>query len=68
MYIIYFLMLLIIRKEEKFMGSYVEMNDTLQITKEQTLHALEEMHLDASVRGEALTLSQFAMLSNIICF
>lgn len=40
----------------------------LQITKEQTLHALEEMHLDASVRGEALTLSQFAMLSNIICF
>ena len=28
----------------------------LQITKEQTLHALEEMHLDASVRGEALTL------------
>ncbi len=40
----------------------------LQITKEQTFHALEEMHLDASVRGEALTLSQFAMLSNIICF
>lgn len=40
----------------------------LQITKEQTLHALEEMHLDASARGEALTLSQFAMLSNIICF
>lgn len=40
----------------------------LQITKEQTLHALEEMHLDASVRGEVLTLSQFAMLSNIICF
>lgn len=41
---------------------------TIQVTKQQILHALEEMNLNASVRGEALTLSQFAMLSNRICF
>ena len=34
------------------------------ITKEKTLQALEEMGLSATIRGEALTLAQFAELSD----
>ena len=38
----------------------------LNFSKEQVAQALEEMELPASVRGEALTLEQFAQLSNIL--
>lgn len=35
-------------------------------TKEQVLNALERMSLSATIRGEALTLEQFAQLSNLL--
>ena len=38
----------------------------LNFSKEQVAQALEEMGLPVSVRGEALTLEQFAQLSNIL--
>ncbi len=38
----------------------------LSVTKEQVLAALEEMGLSATIRGEVLTLEQFAELSNLI--
>ena len=36
------------------------------VGKENVLEALEEMGLSANIRGEALTLAQFATLSNIL--
>ncbi len=41
-------------------------NGGLGLSKETILEALEEMNLPATIRGEALTLSQFAQLSNIL--
>ncbi len=41
-------------------------NGGLGLSKEKILDALEEMNLPATVRGEALTLEQFAQLSNIL--
>lgn len=38
----------------------------LKVSKEQILTALEQMGLSATIRGEALTLQQFAQLSNLI--
>ena len=38
----------------------------LNIRKEKVLEALEEMELSATIRGEALTLDQFATFSNIL--
>lgn len=38
----------------------------LKINKEQILTALEQMGLSATIRGEALTLEQFAQLSNLL--
>ena len=38
----------------------------LQLSKETVQNALEEMGLSATVRGEALTLEQFAELSNLL--
>ena len=38
----------------------------LKVTKERVLAALEQMGLPATIRGEALTLEQFAQLSNIL--
>ena len=38
----------------------------LNLSKEKIAQALEEMGLPATVRGEALTLEQFAQLSNIL--
>ncbi len=38
----------------------------LKLSKERVLEALERMELSPTVRGEALTLEQFALLSNII--
>lgn len=38
----------------------------LNLTKEQILDALEQMELSPTVRGEALTLAQFAALSNLL--
>lgn len=67
-------------KDEKFMfalirASFNQRRKTLQnslqnggtgVTKEQTARALEEMGLPPSVRGEALTLEQFARLSDLL--
>ncbi len=41
-------------------------NGGLGLTKEAILSALEQMNLPATIRGEALTLEQFAQLSNIL--
>ena len=41
-------------------------NGGLGLSKERILAALEEMNLPATIRGEALSLSQFAQLSNIL--
>ena len=38
----------------------------LQVSKEEILDALEKMGLSATIRGEALTLEQFAELSNFL--
>lgn len=38
----------------------------LNVTKEQILEGLEKMGLSPSIRGEALTLEQFAELSNLL--
>ena len=38
----------------------------LQIPKEEVVNALEKMGLPAAVRGEKLTLAQFAMLSDLL--
>ena len=38
----------------------------LKVTKEQILGVLEEMNLSATIRGEALTLEQFATLANLL--
>lgn len=38
----------------------------LQLSKERVQSALEQMNLSATVRGESLTLSQFAELSNLL--
>ena len=36
------------------------------MSKEQVVRALEEMEMSATIRGEALTLEQFADLSDIL--
>ena len=41
-------------------------NGGLGLTKEAILSALENMNLPATIRGEALTLEQFAQLSNLL--
>lgn len=38
----------------------------LNITKEQVVSALNEMGLSPTIRGEALTLEQFALLSDLL--
>ena len=38
----------------------------LNTTKEDILNALQEMELSPTIRGEALTLEQFARLSNLL--
>ena len=38
----------------------------LSITKNQVIDALEKMNLSPTVRGEALTLEQFAELTNLL--
>ncbi len=41
-------------------------NGGVFVTKEQVVAALEQMELSPTIRGEALTLEQFAMLSDIL--
>lgn len=41
-------------------------NGGLGLSKENILEALDKMNLPATIRGEALTLEQFAQLSNIL--
>lgn len=68
-------------KDESFMFSLIRasfnqrrktlqnslVNGGIQITKEQVVNALEQMELSPTVRGEALTLEQFAQLSDVLC-
>ena len=68
-------------KDESFMFSLIRasfnqrrktlqnslVNGGIQITKEQVVEALEQMELSPTVRGEALTLEQFAQLSDRLC-
>lgn len=68
-------------KDESFMFSLIRasfnqrrktlqnslVNGGIQITKEQVVEALEQMDLSPTVRGEALTLEQFAQLSDRLC-
>ena len=67
-------------KDEKFMFNLIRasfnqrrktlvnglQNGGLGLAKEAILSALEEINLPATIRGEALTLEQFAQLSNIL--
>ena len=39
----------------------------LKVTKESVLKALHEMELPDTIRGEALTLEQFAKLTDLLC-
>ncbi|MBR1691322.1 MAG: 16S rRNA (adenine(1518)-N(6)/adenine(1519)-N(6))-dimethyltransferase RsmA [Lachnospiraceae bacterium] len=39
---------------------------TLSVTKEEVLQALKQMDVPATIRGEALTLEQFAQLSDLL--
>lgn len=39
----------------------------LQVTKEDAANALQKLNLPADVRGETLTLDQFADLANLLC-
>lgn len=41
-------------------------NGGVSVTKEQVVEALEKMELSSTIRGEALTLEQFAKLSDIL--
>ena len=41
-------------------------NGGLGLTREQVTAALEKMNVSVTIRGEALTLEQFAMLSNLL--
>lgn len=41
-------------------------NGGISVTKEDIIRALEKMELPATIRGEALTLSQFATLSDLL--
>ncbi len=42
------------------------MTNGTHLTKEQVAEALEKMELSPTIRGEALTLEQFAKLSNLL--
>ena len=68
-------------KDEKFMFALIRASfnqrrktlvngltnaSNLKVTKEQILGALEQMNLSATIRGEALTLEQFATLANLL--
>ena len=68
-------------KDEKFMFSLIRASfnqrrktlvngltnaANLSVTKEQIVTALEQMNLPATIRGEALTLEQFATLANLL--
>ena len=68
-------------KDEKFMFALIRASfnqrrktlvngltnaSNLKVTKEQILGVLKEMNLSATIRGEALTLEQFATLANLL--
>lgn len=53
-------------QRRKTMTNSVGNSPELHISKEQMAQALEKCGLSATVRGEALTLSQFAELANIL--
>ena len=72
----------IVVKDEKFMfklirASFNQRRKTLQnginnsaelsISKDAVVEALRKMGLSESIRGEALTLAQFAELSDLMC-
>lgn len=42
-------------------------NGGINATREEVCHALSDMNLSETIRGEALTLEQFARLSDLLC-
>lgn len=42
-------------------------NGGINTTREEVCHALSDMNLSETIRGEALTLEQFARLSDLLC-
>lgn len=53
-------------QRRKTLQNGIKNSSQLNFSKEQVAAALEEMGLSASVRGEVLTLEQFAQLSNLL--
>ncbi|MGN0436676.1 MAG: 16S rRNA (adenine(1518)-N(6)/adenine(1519)-N(6))-dimethyltransferase RsmA [Wujia sp.] len=53
-------------QRRKTLQNGINNSPDLQFTKEQVVEALKEMGLPETVRGEVLTLEQFAALSNIL--
>ena len=53
-------------QRRKTLQNGINNSPNLNFSKEQVIAALKEMGLSESIRGEALTLEQFAQLSNIL--
>ena len=53
-------------QRRKTLQNGINNSQELSFTKEQVVEALNKMGLSESIRGEALTLEQFAMLSDIL--
>ena len=58
-------MLLLIREEKRCRTDFYNSSE-LRIPKEKTVAALEEMGLTPTIRGEKLSLEEFAKLSDIL--
>lgn len=53
-------------QRRKTLVNGIQNASNLQVTKEMVMTALEDMELSPTIRGEALTLEQFARISNIL--
>jgi 16S rRNA (adenine1518-N6/adenine1519-N6)-dimethyltransferase len=54
-------------QRRKTLQNSINNSPELTLNKEKVLAALDQMGLSQTVRGEALSLEQFAELSNILC-
>ena len=54
-------------QRRKTLANGLNNSGEIQLPKEMIAQAIEELGVSSSIRGEALTLEQFARLSNIIC-
>lgn len=53
-------------QRRKTLQNSIHNTNELHLSKEKIVEALQKMHLSEKIRGEALTLSQFAELSNML--